>query len=171
MSCSILSPETQVFSTIPASQLSSSLLRVSGTQDGCYSSRHYSVIQGRKKWGQGRVESSGVRENAVGTRHNQQVSPTYAGRAGGPVEVHSNFWTGDLTLLQPAAHSSGFQRITCAGVCSPRVELLFLTKCSGGWSEGPIPKVSSSSWWHSVWLPSNTGDGISGNEIVPTGGF
>ena len=40
-----------------------------------------------------------------------------------------------------------------------------------GWSEVPVPEVSSSSWWHSVWLPSNTGDGISGNETVPTGVF
>ena len=39
-----------------------------------------------------------------------------------------------------------------------------------GGSEGPIPEVSSSSWCHSVWLPSNTEDGISGNETVPTGG-
>ena len=39
-----------------------------------------------------------------------------------------------------------------------------------GGSEGPIPEVSSSFWCHSVWLPSNTEDGISGNETVPTEG-
>ena len=66
----------------------------------------------------GGVESSGVRENAVGTWHNQQVSPTYAGRAGGPVEVHSNFWTGDLTLLQPAAHPAQVSKGSPVQVCA-----------------------------------------------------
>ena len=113
-----MSSETQVFSTIPASQLSSSLLRVAGTQDGCYSSRCYSLIQGRRKWGQRRVESSGVRENAVGTRHNQQVSPTYTGGAGRPMEVQSTFWTGDLTLLQPAAHPAQVSKGSPVQVCA-----------------------------------------------------
>lgn len=64
----------------------------------------YNLIQGRREGGQGRVEPFGFRENAVGTRHMQQVGPIHPGGASRTVEMYPAFWTGGLILLQLAVH-------------------------------------------------------------------
>lgn len=164
-----MSSETQAFSTIHTSWLSSLLLRVSQTQDGSCGSRHDSLIQGRKKGGQERVESSGGREAAVGTRRTRKVGPVYPGGAGRPAEVHSAFWTGGLTLFQPAAHLAQVSRGSPVQVCAhPRCGIVVphqMKTLAGGW-EDSIPEVSSPSWWHSGFPQALEMESL-GTELCP----